>query len=83
MARAESIPYVARQFLAHRSKDAGIWGSQLPRSTVEDALRDGRLVEVLAAWPGTGMPVSTMYPHRRQLSPRVRVFVGWVGFGGR
>jgi DNA-binding transcriptional LysR family regulator len=24
------------------------------------------------------MPVSVMYPHHRQLSPRVRVFVDWV-----
>ena len=24
------------------------------------------------------MPVSAMYPHHRQLSPRVRVFVDWV-----
>jgi len=24
------------------------------------------------------MPVSVLYPHHRQLSPRVRVFVDWV-----
>ena len=51
---------------------------QLPRFHVEEELRDGRLVEVLPEWPGTGMPVSAMYPHHRQLSPRVRVFVDWL-----
>jgi DNA-binding transcriptional LysR family regulator len=24
------------------------------------------------------MPVSVLYPHQRQLSPRVRVFVDWL-----
>lgn len=51
---------------------------QLPRYHVEDELREGRLVEVLSTWPSTGMVVSAMYPHHRQLSPRVRVFVDWV-----
>jgi len=51
---------------------------QLPRYHVEDELREGRLVEVLSAWPSTGIFVSAMYPHHRQLSPRVRVFVDWV-----
>jgi DNA-binding transcriptional LysR family regulator len=51
---------------------------QLPRYHVEDELREGRLVEVLSDWPSTGMVVSAMYPHHRQLSPRVRVFVDWV-----
>lgn len=51
---------------------------QLPRYHVEEELRDGRLVEVLDAWPSTGIPVSAMYPSHRQLSPRVRVFVDWV-----
>jgi DNA-binding transcriptional LysR family regulator len=51
---------------------------QLPRFHVEAELRDGRLVEVLNAWPSSGLPVSAMYPHHRQLSPRVRVFVDWL-----
>ncbi len=52
---------------------------QLPRFHVEQALRDGSLVEVLAGWPGPGLPVTALYPHRRQLSPRVRLFLDWVG----
>jgi DNA-binding transcriptional LysR family regulator len=51
---------------------------QLPRYHVEDALRDGRLVEVLPEWKSVGVTVSAMYPHHRQLSPRVRVFIDWV-----
>ncbi|MNY83287.1 LysR substrate binding domain protein [compost metagenome] len=41
-------------------------------------LRDGSLREVLDAWRPPDMPVSVMYPHQRQLSPRVRVFVDWL-----
>lgn len=51
---------------------------QLPRFHVEQALRDGRLVEVLADWRGPGLPMTALYPHRRQLSPRVRIFLDWV-----
>jgi DNA-binding transcriptional LysR family regulator len=51
---------------------------QLPRFHVEDELRDGRLVEVLAEWASPPMPLSALYPYRRQLSPRVRVFVDWL-----
>lgn len=51
---------------------------QLPRFHVEPALRDGRLVEVLGAWRSPDMPLTALYPYRRQLSPRVRVFVDWL-----
>lgn len=51
---------------------------QLPRFHVEQELRDGSLIEVLAGWPGPGFPVTALYPHRRQLSPRVRVFIEWA-----
>ncbi|MBE1161736.1 LysR family transcriptional regulator [Dyella acidiphila] len=52
---------------------------QLPRFHVEAELRDGRLVAVLDAWASPDMPLSALYPYRRQLSPRVRVFVDWLG----
>jgi DNA-binding transcriptional LysR family regulator len=51
---------------------------QLPRFHVEDALRDGRLVEVLSDWPCPDFPLSALYPYHRQLSPRVRVFIDWL-----
>ncbi|MGN6655229.1 MAG: LysR family transcriptional regulator [Rhodanobacter sp.] len=52
---------------------------QLPRYHVEDDLRSGHLIEVLADFSGPGFPVTALYPHRRQLSPRVRIFLDWVG----
>jgi len=51
---------------------------QVPRFHVEQALRDGRLVEVLQDWRSPDFPLSALYPYRRQLSPRVRVFVDWI-----
>lgn len=51
---------------------------QLPRYHIEPKLKSGALVEVLAKWRPAPMPVSLLYPHSRQLSPRVRVFVDWV-----
>jgi DNA-binding transcriptional LysR family regulator len=52
---------------------------QLPRFHVEDELREGRLVEVLGDWPSPAFPLSALYPYHRQLSPRVRVFIDWLG----
>jgi len=51
---------------------------QLPRFHVEQELRDGRLVEVLGDWRSPDFPLSALYPYRRQLSPRLRVFVDWI-----
>ncbi|MDB5875295.1 MAG: transcriptional regulator, LysR family [Ramlibacter sp.] len=51
---------------------------QLPRYHVEARLKDGTFREVLAKLQPAPMPVSVMYPHHRQLSPRVRVFVDWL-----
>lgn len=61
---------------------------QLPRFHVEEALADGRLVEVLRKWDSPGLPINILYPQHRQLAPRVRAFVDWAGqvyaekFGG-
>ena len=51
---------------------------QLPRWHIEDELKAGRLVALLADWPSPAMPLSALYPYRRQLSPRVRIFVDWL-----
>ena len=51
---------------------------QVPRYHFENALQEGQLVEVLSEWSSPEMPVSALYPHRRYLSPRVRVFVDWI-----
>jgi len=36
-------------------------------------------VEVLKDFPPTPSPVYVLYPQNRQLSPRVRVFIDWLG----
>jgi DNA-binding transcriptional LysR family regulator len=51
---------------------------QVPRYHLADDLAAGRLVAVLPDYPPTPSPVSLLYPHNRQLSPRVRVFIDWV-----
>lgn len=51
---------------------------QLPRFHVEKALDRGELVEVLPEWDKPTLPLWVVYPQRRQLSPRVRVFIDWV-----
>lgn len=51
---------------------------QVPRFHIEQELREGRLVEVLEDWRSPDFPLSALYPYRRQLSPRVRVFVDWI-----
>ncbi|HEY9104172.1 LysR family transcriptional regulator [Chitinimonas sp.] len=57
---------------------AGLGLIQVPRYHVAAQLASGELGEVLAQWRPAPMPVSILYPHHRQLSPRVRVFVDWV-----
>jgi len=51
---------------------------QVPRYRVESELASGALVEILADFPPTPLPVSLLYSHTRQLSPRLRVFIDWV-----
>jgi DNA-binding transcriptional LysR family regulator len=56
----------------------GLGLAQLPRFHVESDLASGRLVEILAGTPPPSAPVSLVYPHSRQLSPRVRAFLDWA-----
>lgn len=51
---------------------------QVPRYHVKDDLAAGTLVNVLPDYPPSPTPVSLLYPHSRQLSPRVRVFIDWL-----
>ncbi|HEY1856751.1 LysR family transcriptional regulator [Acidocella sp.] len=51
---------------------------QVPRYRVTPELAGGALVEVLADFPSTPLPVHVLYSHRRHLSPRLRVFIDWV-----
>jgi DNA-binding transcriptional LysR family regulator len=51
---------------------------QVPRYHVQADLAAETLVCVLPDLPPSPTPVSLLYPHSRQLSPRVRVFIDWV-----
>ena len=62
----------------HACCRAGMGLIQAPRYHLEQALAAGELVEVLAGMRPDPLPVSVMYPHHRQLSPRVRVFADWI-----
>jgi len=66
---AETMVAAARQ---------GLGLIQVPRYHVAADLAAGSLVEVLADFPPDSLPVHVLYPHSRQLSPRVRVFIEWL-----
>lgn len=66
----------ADAYVACCDQDLGL--IQLPRYHIEQRLADGVYREVLPAWRPAPRPVSVLYPHQRQLSPRVRVFVDWL-----
>ncbi|MFZ5439330.1 MAG: LysR family transcriptional regulator [Myxococcota bacterium] len=57
---------------------AGLGLIQVPDSTLDDDFRAKRLVEVLPRLRARPMPVHLLFPHRRQLSRRVRVFLDWL-----
>jgi DNA-binding transcriptional LysR family regulator len=51
---------------------------QAPRHRFQDDLSTNALVELLPQHRPTPTPFFALYPHNRQLSPRVRVFVDWL-----
>lgn len=55
---------------------AGIF--QAYRFTVEEALRQGRLVELLKPFGGRSRPFNLLYPHQRHVPLRVRCFVDFL-----
>ena len=57
---------------------AGLGLIQVPLLGAKDLIESGRLVRVLDDWPAPSMPVTLLYAHRRQLSKRVRVVMGWL-----
>lgn len=57
---------------------AGLGLIQVPRTGIEELLQSGELEEVLPACRPAPLPVSVVYSHNRQVSPRVRAFVDWV-----
>ncbi|KAF1021094.1 MAG: HTH-type transcriptional regulator PgrR [Paracidovorax wautersii] len=57
---------------------SGLGIVQVPRYRVESALALGQLHTILPHLPPPPLPISALYPHSRQLSPRVQAFVGWL-----
>jgi len=51
---------------------------QVPRYRVSSELASGALVEALAGFPPSPLPVNVLYSYTRQLSPRLRVFIEWM-----
>ncbi len=54
---------------------AGLGLVQLPNYFVEKPIREGKLVEVLARFRPRPMPISIVYPSRRQIPQRLRVLI--------
>ncbi|MCB1390925.1 MAG: LysR family transcriptional regulator [Rhodobacteraceae bacterium] len=57
---------------------AGLGLIQVPRHSIRDDVAAGRLVEVLPDLRPAPLPLSFLYPSRRNLAPRVRVFSDWL-----
>jgi len=51
---------------------------QAPRFILAPYLNSGALVEVLSQWQPGPMPVAAVFPHRRQIALKARVFVEWA-----
>ncbi len=66
----------AESFVAAARLGLGI--IQVPRYHIEPDLMNGTLIEILPEYAPPSMPVSFLYPHNRQLSPRVRIFSDWL-----
>lgn len=57
---------------------AGLGLVQMPAVAATPGVRESALVEVLPAYRPAPMAVHLLYPHRRHLPRRVRVFADWV-----
>lgn len=57
---------------------AGLGIIQVPRSGMREHLASGRLIELLPEYRPAPLPLWLLYPHRRNLSKRVQVFMDWL-----
>lgn len=57
---------------------AGLGLIQIPQYDAKLLIEQGRLVQVLAAYPPPAMTIAAVYPDRRYVSRRVRVFIDWM-----
>ena len=72
-----SVTVTAAETMVSAAK-VGLGLIQVPRYHTQADLAAGTLVEVLSAFRPSPTPVSLLYPHSRQLSSRVRVFIEWL-----
>jgi len=57
---------------------AGLGMIQIPAYDVREPMATGALVEVLPAHRAPPLPMTLLYPQRRQLSRRLQIFIDWV-----
>jgi DNA-binding transcriptional LysR family regulator len=57
---------------------AGLGLIQIPAYDVRSHLAAGKLVDVMPDFRAAPMPMTVLYPHRRHLSHRLRVFIEWM-----
>lgn len=57
---------------------AGLGLIQIPAYDVRADIAAGRLVEVMPDHVAAPMPIALLYPHRRQMTQRLRVFADWL-----
>jgi len=57
---------------------AGLGIMQAPKLGAMELLNNGQLIEILPDWTAPSMAVSMLFPHRRNLSKRVRIFMDWL-----
>jgi len=58
--------------------EAGLGIIQAPILGAHQLLEEGKLVEILKDFRAPAMPVSLLYPQRRNLSKRMRIFMDWL-----
>lgn len=56
---------------------AGLGMLHAVQAALEPHIQSGRLTEVLTNYANVTKPVSILFPDRRYLSPKVRVFIDW------
>ncbi|MDW5501839.1 LysR family transcriptional regulator [Pseudomonas lundensis] len=56
---------------------SGLGLIQIPRYDVQHLLNSGELLEIMPSYRAASMPISLLYPHRRQRSQRLAVFQSW------
>jgi DNA-binding transcriptional LysR family regulator len=57
---------------------SGLGFAMLPDFVAQPELDSGRLVRVLENWTARGGGIYAVYPHRRYLPARIRVFVDYL-----